>query len=115
MRKEIQSARLFTLLKWSFLAGDIRIEKRKRLPRRADGDIRQCEKTGQWIITVNMLLPKEEQVVTVVHEILHLYDPVMTEEEVEKRAHEIYRTLAPSQLGFIEFLLSSDLEWEYIN
>lgn len=51
-------------------------------------------------------LSKEERVATLLHELIHLYDEDMDEEDVENLTLEMENTLNPNQYGFLQFLAS---------
>ena len=57
-------------------------------------------------ILVNRSLPLEERVKTVIHELIHLQAPELSEGATERQAQLLYRGLTPGQLGRLEFLVS---------
>lgn len=58
------------------------------------------------IIGLAQELSTEERAATLLHEIIHLYDESMEEEDVEAFTLELEQTITPSQYGFIQFLVS---------
>jgi hypothetical protein len=51
-------------------------------------------------------LSTDEQVTTLIHELTHLYDDQISEEEVEQYTEEIEEGLSAEQYGFLQFLVS---------
>lgn len=57
-------------------------------------------------ILINRSLGLEERVQTMIHELIHLQAPELSEAATERQAQAIYRGLTPNQLGQLEFLVS---------
>lgn len=51
-------------------------------------------------------LTTQEKVSTLLHELVHLFNPNIDEEEVEALTSEIEETMTDSQYGFMEFLVA---------
>ncbi len=51
-------------------------------------------------------LSSDEKAVTLLHELIHLFDEEMDEEDVEAATLELEQSLTPSQFGFLQFLVS---------
>jgi hypothetical protein len=48
----------------------------------------------------------DDRAVTLLHEIIHLYDAEIDEDEVENYTLELEQNLTPGQFGFLQFLVS---------
>lgn len=57
-------------------------------------------------IAINKGLPLEDKVKTLLHELVHLYDPKLTENQTEKAALTMFEDLSEEELGYLEFLAS---------
>lgn len=51
-------------------------------------------------------LSVDERAVTLLHELIHLHDEEIEEEDVEQYTLELEQSLTPSQFGFLQFLVS---------
>ena len=60
----------------------------------------------EYRILVNRELGLEERVKTVLHELIHLQAPDLSEAATERQALTLYKHLTPSELGQLEFLVS---------
>ncbi len=60
----------------------------------------------EFQIMINRDLPLEERVKTVLHELIHLRAPDISEAATEKATEALYRDLTADQLGRLEFLVS---------
>jgi len=58
------------------------------------------------VIGLAQVLPGDEKAVTLLHELIHLYDEEMDEEDVENAILELEQSLTPAQFGFLQFLVS---------
>jgi hypothetical protein len=58
------------------------------------------------IIGIARELEGDEAAVTLLHEMIHLYDEDLGEEEVENATLELEQTISPDQFGFLQFLVS---------
>jgi hypothetical protein len=50
-------------------------------------------------------LPTDERATTLLHELIHLYNEELEEEEVEELTLELESDLSPEQFGFLQFLV----------
>lgn len=57
-------------------------------------------------IAINKSLPLEDRVKTLLHELVHLYNPKFTEKQTELTALDIFDDLSEEELGYLEFLTS---------
>lgn len=57
-------------------------------------------------IIINKNLNPKERVLTLMHELIHLADSKLNENQTEDRAQSLYRTLSDKNLGFLEFAVS---------
>jgi hypothetical protein len=60
----------------------------------------------QYRILVNRELGLEERVKTVLHELIHLQAPDLSESVTERQTLTLYKHLTPNELGQLEFLVS---------
>lgn len=60
----------------------------------------------QNTIYINEELSLEERVKTVLHEMIHLSDSDLSEEQTEELALDIYQGLGDDELGYLEFLVA---------
>ena len=60
----------------------------------------------EYTIGIAKELDTDERAVTLLHELIHLADPMMDEDEVEALTLEMEETLSPQQFGFLQFLAS---------
>ena len=51
-------------------------------------------------------LSPDERAVTLMHELIHLFDETMNEEDVEELTLELEQNISPAQFGFLRFLVS---------
>lgn len=51
-------------------------------------------------------LSTDERAVTLLHELIHLHDEELLEDDVEQYTLELEQSLTPSQFGFLQFLVS---------
>ena len=58
----------------------------------------------EYTIGIAKELDKGEQLTTLVHELIHLYDDQIPEDEVEEIALSLEDNFTPEQRGFFEFL-----------
>lgn len=58
------------------------------------------------IIAINHALPKEERIKTLLHELIHLEYPKLSERVTEQATVKLFRQLSDSELGYLEFLLA---------
>lgn len=59
-------------------------------------------------IAINKSLNLKERVLTLIHELVHLADKNLTEDETEEVAQKLYRNFNNRELGFMEFATSHD-------
>lgn len=57
-------------------------------------------------IIINKSLILQERVLTLVHELIHLVDPKLSEKQTEASAQTLYTKLSDRSLGFLEFAVS---------
>lgn len=57
-------------------------------------------------IVINKSLSLKERVLTLVHELIHLANPKLTEKQTEASAQNLYAKLSDRSLGFLEFAVS---------
>ncbi|MCC2631380.1 MAG: hypothetical protein K0S20_79 [Patescibacteria group bacterium] len=113
------TAPTFNQLKKAFLDSgyEIRYFPRRRLEqmsldaplevkRHLQSDIMGLIMPDQDMIGLTAELSKEERTTTLLHELVHLYDPEIEEDDVENLTHEIENKLTPDQYGFLQFLVS---------
>ena len=109
----------FNQLKKTFLDSgyEIRLFPRRRLEQMAldaPAEVKrhiQSNIMGLIMPDENMIglasdLTKEERTATLLHELIHLFNPDIEEDEVENLTLELESSLAPSQYGFLQFLVS---------
>jgi hypothetical protein len=60
----------------------------------------------EGIIGIAQELATEDRIETLVHELIHLYDETMPEDDVEAATLEIMEELTPAQHGFLQFLVA---------
>jgi hypothetical protein len=60
----------------------------------------------EMIIGLANDLSEDEKATTLIHELIHLYDENMEENEVENLTFDVENSLTPSQSGFLQFLIS---------
>jgi len=56
-------------------------------------------------IYINKNLPVNERIQTFLHEVIHLYDESLSEDETEEATLQLFAKLSDAELGYIEFLL----------
>ena len=109
----------FAQLKKTFLDSgyEIRIFHRHELERLAldapmqvkrhtDSDIMGLIMPDEYAIGIAKDLSVDERATTLLHEIIHLYDEKLAEDEVEELTLEMEDELSPSQYGFLQFLVA---------
>ncbi|HSI20583.1 MAG TPA: hypothetical protein VLA04_02665 [Verrucomicrobiae bacterium] len=84
------------------LALDAPFEVKRHLNTNIMGLIMPDENT----IGIAKNLPVDERATTLLHEIIHLFDEEMGEEEVENLTLELEGSISPEQFGFLQFLVS---------
>lgn len=57
-------------------------------------------------IVINKAFDLHERVLTLIHELIHLFDPKISEDQTENEAIELYNNLNDSDLGYFEFAVS---------
>lgn len=60
----------------------------------------------ELIIGLASDLSEDEKATTLIHELIHLYDENLSEDEVENYTFEVENSLTPAQSGFLQFLVS---------
>lgn len=60
----------------------------------------------EGIIALAEDLDLEDRAVTLLHELIHLFDPEMDEVEVENTTLDLESNLSSGELGFLKFLVS---------
>jgi hypothetical protein len=60
----------------------------------------------EGIIGIAKELPNDEAATTLLHELIHLHNEDMEEEDVENATLELEQQLNPEQFGFLEFLVA---------
>lgn len=94
--------RFFPSRKLEQLALDAPMEVKRHLDSNIMGLIMPDENTIGLATELNL----EEKVSTLIHELIHLTDDSIDEEEVEAYTLEMEAALSPAQFGFLEFLVS---------
>lgn len=61
-------------------------------------------------IYINKMLPVNDRVITLIHELLHELYPSWTEAKVEREAKSIFQSLKVPQLGFLQFFIMTKQE-----
>jgi hypothetical protein len=74
--------------------------------RHADSNIMGLIMPDEGVIGITAELSADDQVETLVHELIHLYDEELPEDSVEDMTEEVMLTLTPAQHGFLRFLVS---------
>jgi len=74
--------------------------------RHANSNIMGLIMPDENVIGLSNDLSADEKAVTLLHEIIHLYDENLDEEEVENLTLELEDSLTPNQFGFLQFLVS---------
>lgn len=113
------TAPTFNQLKKTFLDSgfEIRFFPRRKLERLAldapsevkrhvQSDIMGLIMPDDNAIGLAIELNKEERAITLLHELIHLYDPEIDEDDVENLTLEMENNLTPDQYGFLQFLAS---------
>jgi hypothetical protein len=77
-----------------------------QVKRHFDSDIMGLIMPDENVIGLAEDLSNEERVATLIHELIHLVDEDLDEEDVETATLEIENTLDRSQFGFFQFLVS---------
>lgn len=60
----------------------------------------------EGIIAIASDLTQDEKAVTLLHELIHLYNEEIDEEEVEEMTLDLEQSLTPNQFGFLQFLVA---------
>jgi hypothetical protein len=74
--------------------------------RHVHSDIMGLIMPDQNVIGLATDLTREEKAATLLHELIHMYDPNLDEEEVEDLTLEMENNLSGEQMGFLQFLIS---------
>lgn len=109
----------FSQLKRTFLESgfEIRFFPRRELERLAldaplevkrhlDTNIMGLIMPDENIIGIAAELAPDDRTATLLHELIHLYNEDLAEDEVESLTLELERTLTDEQLGFLQFLVA---------
>lgn len=103
----------FSQLKKALIRSGYEIEviPRQSLEKLATNSTKQRSIMGlimpdEYTIGISSELPIKERAVTLLHEMIHLYDESLPEAEVEKFTLEMERKLTPSQFGLLEFFVT---------
>jgi hypothetical protein len=83
------------------LALDAPLEVKRHLNTNIMGLIMPDENT----IGIAQELTIDERAATLLHELIHLYDEGLAENEVETLTEELENDLSPEQFGFLQFLV----------
>jgi len=59
-------------------------------------------------IVINKSLSVKERVLTLIHELIHLANPKLSEKQTEHQTQALYRRLTKNNLGYLEFAVSHD-------
>lgn len=94
--------RLFARRKLEELALDAPYE----VKRHKHSDIMGLIMPDEAIIGIAKDMPVEDRAITLLHELIHLYDEEMDETEVESLTQELEQSIDGSQFGFLQFLAS---------
>jgi hypothetical protein len=60
----------------------------------------------QFTIAVNRSLSFDEQMKTLLHELIHLSQPTLSESATERETGRLFKALSRHEQGYLEFLLS---------
>lgn len=74
--------------------------------RHLDSDIYGIILPDQDAIGIAKELSIDEKATTLLHELIHLYNADIDEDEVEEMTTEIENNITPAQFGFLQFLVS---------
>ncbi|MEI6477555.1 MAG: hypothetical protein WCO52_01025 [bacterium] len=74
--------------------------------RHVHSDIMGLIMPDQNVIGLATELTREERAATLLHELIHMYDSEIPEDEVEDLTLEMENLLTPAQYGFLQFLVS---------
>jgi hypothetical protein len=113
------AAPTFNQLKKTFLDSgfEIRLVPRRQLEglaldapyevkRHLDTNIMGLIMPDEYTIALAKELDTDDRAVTLLHELIHLHDENLPEEEVEALTGEMEQTLTPAQFGFLQFLVA---------
>ncbi len=106
LKKEFMNSgyeiRLFPRQTLEGLALDAPAEVKRHL----DTNIYGLIMPDEGVIGIAEELSSEERAITLAHELIHLMNEELSEEEVEEQTQDLEQTLTPSQMGFLQFLVS---------
>ncbi len=85
---------------------ELALDAPTEVKRHQDSNIMGLILPDEMIIGIARDLTDEEKAVTLLHELLHLWDPELDEESVEELTIELEQQLSPGQFGFLQFLAS---------
>lgn len=74
--------------------------------RHANSDIMGLIMPDENSIGIAKELPVDERATTLLHELIHLYNEDMAEEEVEELTLDLEQQITDEQFGFLQFLVS---------
>jgi hypothetical protein len=74
--------------------------------RHLDSDIYGLIMPDENVIGLAEELTPDEKAITLLHEMIHLFDEEMDENDVENNTLELEQALTPEQFGFLRFLVS---------
>lgn len=77
-----------------------------KVKRHFDSDIYGIILPDQDAIGIAREISVEEKAITLLHELIHLFDEEMPEDQVEEMTEELENNLTPDQFGFLQFLVS---------
>jgi len=74
--------------------------------RHMDTNIMGLIMPDEMVIGLAKELSTDDRAETLLHELIHLYDEELTEDEVEEMTLDLANNLTPAQFGFLQFLAS---------
>ena len=78
----------------------------KEVKRHLNSNIMGLIMPDENLIGITQDLSVDERAATLLHELIHLYEESLSEEDVENLTVELEESLTPGQFGFLQFLVS---------
>ena len=82
------------------------LDSPSEVKRHHDSDIMGLIMPDENVIGIALELTPEERATTLLHELIHLFDSEIPEDEVEELTLEMESALTPNQFGFLQFAAS---------
>ncbi|GEM_PF-2572996 len=60
----------------------------------------------EYEIHINKNLTEKEKQLSLLHELVHLYDPTLSETDTESQAKVIFRSLSEAEMGYLDYLMA---------